>query len=281
MSDNDKPAADDSAEKAYAAAVSASEKAPAIEAEPVENSPAEDIKSDSDSDAVPAPAEAPAATKASPAPKVKPRKARTSAKKKVAVPAKVVTKPLTPAKAAAAKKKPAIAKTAKPKSVAAAKTATSAKSMTSSSPKETQMTTKKTDEGIEKVISEAQEKAKEAFDKTSAMFGEYGEFAKGNVEAFVESGKILATGLKEMGSELVTEGKTGFETITSDVKELASVKSPDDFVKLQSEIMRRNIDAAVSYGSKSSEAMLKLANEAFAPLSSRFSMAVSKFREAA
>src|SRR5579872_1020941 len=49
---------------------------------------------------------------------------------------------------------------------------------------------------VTEAVSGAQEKAKEAFTKTTAAFGEYGEFAKGNVEAFIESGKILASGLQ-------------------------------------------------------------------------------------
>ena len=141
--------------------------------------------------------------------------------------------------------------------------------------------TAKASDGLKKAVSETQEKAKKAFAKTSAAFGEYGDFAKGNVEAFVESGKILATGLKDMGTEFVTDSRTAVETMTSDVKELAAVKSPSDFVKVQTDIMRRNLDNAVTYSSKNSEAMLKLANEAFAPISGRFSLAMAKLRKAA
>ena len=262
MADQDQSSADASAEKAYEAASAAS--SPKAPPAPVEASAP--VVSETPK---PAPAKAkPAAPKA----KAKPRKApaRTAAKKK----------PATPAKAAAATKKAPATKAAKPKTTAAKKTTTSSK------PKETAMTAKTTKttkpvEGIKKVMSDAQAKAKVAFDKTSAAFGEYGEFTKGNVEAIVESGKILATGLQEMGTELVAEGKTSIETLTSDVKELAAVKSPTDFVKVQSDIMRRNFDTAVSYGSKNSEAMLKLANDAFAPISGRFSLAMAKFRKAA
>ena len=96
-----------------------------------------------------------------------------------------------------------------------------------------------------------------------------------------ESGKILATGIKDMGTTFVGDSRTAVETMTSDVKELAAVKSPSDFVKVQSDIVRRNLDSAVTYGSKNSEAMLKLATEAFAPISGRFSLAMEKLRKAA
>jgi phasin family protein len=130
-------------------------------------------------------------------------------------------------------------------------------------------------------VAEAQEKAKEAVSKTTALAGEYGEFAKGNVEAFVESGKILAAGLQDMGSKFVADSKSVFETLTADVKDLSSVKSPTDLFKLQTALLRRNFDTAVAYGSKTSEAMLKLTNEVIAPISGRVSLAVEKVRNAA
>ena len=44
--------------------------------------------------------------------------------------------------------------------------------------------------------------------------------------------KILAAGLQGLGKGYVAEGKAAVETVTADVKELATVKSPTDFVQL-------------------------------------------------
>jgi hypothetical protein len=134
---------------------------------------------------------------------------------------------------------------------------------------------------ITDAVNNAQEKAKEAFTKTSAAAGEYGEFAKGNVQACVESGKILASGLQELGSKVVADSKSAFETVTADIKALGGIKSPGDFFKLQSEIMRRNFETAIAYGSQNSEAVLKLTNEAIAPLSGRVTLAVEKLKKVA
>lgn len=151
-----------------------------------------------------------------------------------------------------------------------------------SSIKETHMSnTPKFAEGIQKVVTESQGKVKLALAKSTALAGEYGDLAKGNVEAFVESGKILAAGLQDMGSDLVAETKTAFETVTADVKQLTGVKSPTEFVKVQSDIMRRNMDQAVALTSKNSEALLKLASDTFGPISGRFNLMVEKFRKAA
>lgn len=134
---------------------------------------------------------------------------------------------------------------------------------------------------VKDAIADLQERAKTAFEKSSETFAELNEFTKGNVEALVESGKVLAAGLQDLGKVYVEDAKTGFETITADVKELAAAKSPADFFKLQGEIMRRNFDAAVATGSKRSEALLKLANDAFAPVQNRVSIAIEKVKQAA
>ncbi len=63
--------------------------------------------------------------------------------------------------------------------------------------------------------------------------------------------------------------------------QLAAAKSPTDLIQLQSEMFRKSFDSAVAYGSKNTEAMLKIASDAFAPLSSRVTLAVEKVRSAA
>ena len=130
-------------------------------------------------------------------------------------------------------------------------------------------------------FTDLQEKAKAAFEKGSSSFGDYNDFAKANVEAFVESGKILASGLQELTTALVSDSRAGFETLTAEVKELAAAKSPTDFLKLQNDLAKKHFDEAVSSASKASEALMKLANEAAQPISNRVSIAVEKAKSAA
>jgi hypothetical protein len=130
-------------------------------------------------------------------------------------------------------------------------------------------------------FADAQAQAKAAYEKSSAAFAEAGTFAKGNVEAVVESGKVFAGGLQELGSTLVADSRSAFETLTAEVKELAAAKSPTDFVKLQGDLLRKHFDESVAYASKHSEAMLKLVSEAMSPLSGRVSLAVETLKKAA
>lgn len=241
------------AEKAYAAAAAAVE----VKAAEVKSAAAPFAKP-----AAQVAAKKPAAKKAAP----KAVAAKTPAKKVVAK--KAVTKKVAAVKAAP---KPIVKTPAK-------KAATSLKDTIMA---KTQIVAEDFTAKFKEAAEDAQNRAKAAFEKSNELAAEGAEFAKGNIEALVESGKILAAGLQDLSKDYVAEGKSAFETLTADVKELAAVKSPADFLKLQGEMLRRNFDAAVASGSKNSEKVVKLANEAFAPISSRVSLAVEKVKQAA
>lgn len=130
-------------------------------------------------------------------------------------------------------------------------------------------------------IADTQSRAKAAYDKGAELAAEATEFAKGNVEALVESGKIYAAGVQDLGKTYAEEAKTAYETLTADLKELAAVKSPAELFQLQGKLARRNFDAWVAYGSKNTDAALKLASETFAPISGRLSLAAEKAAKAA
>ena len=130
-------------------------------------------------------------------------------------------------------------------------------------------------------FSDMQTKAKAALEKSSAAFGDYNALAKGNVEAFVEAGKILSAGLQELGTGAVAESRSAFETLTAEVKELAAAKSPTEFLRLQSELAKKHVDHAVAVASKQSEALLKLTTDAVAPVSNRVAVSVEKLQKAA
>jgi phasin family protein len=130
-------------------------------------------------------------------------------------------------------------------------------------------------------VGEFQSKAKSAYDKSAALAAEATEFAKGNLEAVVESGKVYAAGVQDLSKTYVEEAKSAYETLTADMKELAAVKSPTELFQLQGKLARRNFDAMVAYGSKNTDAVLKLMSETFAPISGRVSLAAEKISKVA
>lgn len=252
---------DAAAEKAYAEAAAKVAAAPKAKAE-----------------AAPAPAEP-----AAPVRKAAPLK-KAAASRKAAPTKAVVRKPA--AKKSPASKAPATAPVLAKK--AAAKPAAPAPATTTANPvaklKDTIMTTaKKIDiaASAKEMLADVQARAKSAFAKTGELAAEATEFTKANVEAVVESGKIFVTGAQELLKDNIETGKTVIETVTEDAKKVAAVKSPTELFQLQGELARRNFDALVAYGSKRTEAWLKLYNDAFAPISNRVSVATEKFTKAA
>jgi phasin family protein len=187
--------------------------------------------------------------------------------KKIAF-AKAVKRATRVAKAAAA---PAPVKATEPK-------------LTITELKEKIMATAKTTDFSKPIVDafgEYQTRAKAAYDKGTEVAVEVTEFAKGNVEAFVESGKIFAAGAQTLGKSYVEEAKSAYETLTADAKEFAAVKSPTELFQLQGKIARRNFDAFVAASSKNTEAFLKLANDTVAPLTGRVEVATEKLAKVA
>ena len=278
--------ADTAAEKAYAAATEGTEAkaAPKVDAPKVESPKAETPKVDAAVAAVKA-AAAPAAKAAAKPVKVAAKKvaAKKVAVAKTAAPKSATAKKVACKKVAAPKlavKRAAKAPVSKTKT-AIANTKTSVSNMKDKIMATTKTQTTDFTARVKDVVADAQGRAKTAYAKGSEYFGDYSSFNKGNLEAVVESGKILAGGIQDMGRTYVAEAKTAFATITADVKEVAAVKSPTELFQLQGKMMRRNLDNVMSYTSKNTETMVKLANDAFAPLSSRISLAVEKVRKAA
>jgi len=191
---------------------------------------------------------------------------------------------------APAKKKPvkkAAVKKAAPKKVKAAAKKAAKPTNAIAQAKDTIMATAKKAQNTDftktakEALADVQTRAKTVFAKTGELASEVTEFNKGNVEAVVESGKIFFAGMQDMGRQQVAATKSVVKTVQGDFKKVAAVKSPTELVQLQGELARRNFDAAVSFGSKNTEALVKLYNDAFAPLSSRMSVAVEKLKKAA
>lgn len=264
----DKANTDDAAaEKAYADAaadkVSAKKVAKAVEADAPKAKAA----------AKPAAKKAPARKKA-PAKKVAAKPAAPKAAPKPA--AKAPVKKATAKKPAAKKPAP---KPAKPQAAAPKKptaTVTQLKEKIMATAKTTDFTKTATD-----MAAEMQDKMKAAYEKSGEFAGEMGEFAKGNVEAVVESGKIFFSGVQDMSKSDLEATKSAMSTVTEDVKKMAAAKSPTELMNMQSELMRRNFDALIAFGSSRTENLVKLYNDAFAPISTRVSVAAEKVSKAA
>ncbi|GAA4766495.1 hypothetical protein GCM10023219_09780 [Stakelama sediminis] len=237
--------------------------------------------------AKPAPATAaPAPAKAAPAPAAevkevkKPDPAPAPAAKVVETAPKEIEKTV---EAAAAPAKTAIAQSATAVEKAVAETSRAAESVAASTIKEKSVmtTVEATMEKGQAMFAEMNEKTKAAFEKNAKMVEEFNDFAKGNVEAMVESGRIAAKGLESLGQDAAEYGRKSFESATAAMKSMSSVKSPTELLKLQGDFFRGAFDSYVAEASKQTEAMLKLAGDAAQPLSNRVAVAADKVKTVA
>lgn len=196
---------------------------------------------------------------------------------KAAKPSATVAKPVSAAKAVApvAAKKSVIVKTPAAAVKAAAPTK-GLKTMTDTVKQVEEAAksfTAETGEKVTEMFKDVTARAKTAMEKGGELVKDVTEFNKDNLEAVVESGKIAAKGMQTAAQTAADFGRKNFEATTAMLKTVAAVKSPTEFMKVQSDFAKSQFEAAVAEMSKSSEFTLKLLGEAFQPISNRYSVA--------
>lgn len=135
-------------------------------------------------------------------------------------------------------------------------------------------------EKVKFMMSDFNDRAKTAFEKTTKAGEEIAEFTKGNMEALATSAKTAAKGAEVLGQDMAEYGKKSFEAATATMKSMATVKTPTELFQLQSDYAKSAFDGAVAQASKLTESWLKLAGDVMQPLSSRAALAAEKIKSA-
>jgi phasin family protein len=97
---------------------------------------------------------------------------------------------------------------------------------------------------------------------------------KGNLEAFMKSGEIWATGVQEMTKQFAITVKESFEESVATFTAFSSVKSVKEAIDLQSAFARTAFEKAMAEANKMTDASIRLTEQAFAPLTARVTVAV-------
>ena len=130
---------------------------------------------------------------------------------------------------------------------------------------------------VSEQISVSQAKVKEGMDKAIKTTEELVAFGQGNVEAFVKSSQILATGIQDLSKRFAATEQASIDEAVSNFKALSGVKSIKEVVDLQTTVAKSNVEKAIAESGKLTDASFKLAELAFAPLTQRFTLAAEKF----
>ncbi len=132
---------------------------------------------------------------------------------------------------------------------------------------------------FQSLFANAGERSQDAVRRSQQNSEQFADLARANVEALTEAGRIAAEGVRSIGQDVVANGRDGLEKAADAVRSLAEAKSPTEFVQLQSELARTAFDRMVAESSRLTESMVKLAGEAFQPLSNRASVNAERINQ--
>jgi phasin family protein len=130
---------------------------------------------------------------------------------------------------------------------------------------------------FQSLFAEANERGQEAVKRSQKVAEELADLARANVEALVESGRVAVEGARSIGQDVAATSRDGVEQAADAIRSLAEAKSPTEYLQLQSEFARQSFDRAVAESSKLTESLVKLAGEAFQPLSNRATANAERF----
>jgi len=130
---------------------------------------------------------------------------------------------------------------------------------------------------FQNIMTEANERGQDLVKKSQKVAGELADLARANVEAVVEAGRVASEGARSIGQDVVAKQRDSFEQAADAIRSLAEAKSPTEYLQLQGDFARASFDRAVAETSKLTESLVKLAGEAFQPLSNRASANAQRF----
>ena len=130
-------------------------------------------------------------------------------------------------------------------------------------------------------FADTQAKVKEGMEKAMKTAEELVTFSQGNLEAMVKCGQIWAAGVQDISKQMAATAQASFDETMSTFKAMSSVKSLKDAFDLQASLARTTLEKTLAESGKLTDASMKLTEQALAPITARFSLAMEKFAKAA
>ena len=130
---------------------------------------------------------------------------------------------------------------------------------------------------FQNIFADANQRGQEITKRGQKVAEELADLTRANVEAIVEAGRVAAEGARSLGQDVVAKQRDGFEQAADAIRSLAEAKSPTEYLQLQGDFARASFDRMVAESSRLTETMVKLAGEAFQPLSNRAAANAERF----
>ena len=130
---------------------------------------------------------------------------------------------------------------------------------------------------FQSLFADAGERSQDFVKRSQKVAAELAGLARANVEALVEASRVATEGARSIGQDVAATQRDSVEQAADAIRSLAEAKSPTEYLQLQSDFARSSFDRAVAESSKLTESLVKLAGEAFQPLSNRATANAERF----
>lgn len=134
-------------------------------------------------------------------------------------------------------------------------------------------------QAFEKLLADATGRGEELAKRSRKTAEDLADLTRANVDALVESGKIATSGAQSIGQQVLAKGRDNIDHAANTVRALAEAKTPADVLQVQSDFFRAAFDRLVEESAALTESLVKVAGEAFEPISTRASLNVERFNE--
>jgi len=126
-------------------------------------------------------------------------------------------------------------------------------------------------------FAKPQIEVKATMDKTVKSAEEFVSFSQGNFEAMMKAGQIWAAGVQDLQKAVSATAQAQVEAAVGSFKALSGVKSLKEAMDMQTSMARSSMETAMAETGKLTDASMKLAEQALAPITARVTLAVEKF----
>ena len=133
------------------------------------------------------------------------------------------------------------------------------------------------DAAVTNEITKLKTEAKHTMENAIKSTEEIVSFGQGNVEAIMKSNQIWATGMQDLGKHFAATAQAQLDEAMATVKALSSVKSLKEAMDMQSTLAKTTMEKMLAETGKLTDASMKLAEQAMAPITARVTLATEKF----
>lgn len=139
-----------------------------------------------------------------------------------------------------------------------------------------QSATEQSRAAFESMLMNGQAQMTEAQAKVAAQMNELAVESRANVEAVIKAGDVMLKAVDAVGKDSAEFARVQIEKNIEAGKAMMAVKSVDEFVTLQTNLVKGNVEALYARSVALSKQVTGVAKDAFAPIGDRMNAAAER-----